>query len=241
MIGLGTLINTVAVIGGGVIGHFFGKLLDERKAEGLSRTCGISVLFIGIAGAMNGMLKINGQKLETALSMMVVCSLVLGTIIGEIMDIERGFERFGEWLKQKTGNAKDKNFVEAFVNASLTICIGAMSIVGAIQDGIYGDWSLLGVKSVLDFIIIVIMTGSVGKGAVFSFIPILILEGGMTLCAGFLQPVLNSLAMDYLSVVGSILIFCVGVNLVWGKTVRVANMLPGLIFAVIAAYLPIFD
>ena len=237
---MGTIINTVAVIIGGLIGYFAGNLLKERHTDGLNMACGICVLFIGIAGAMEGMLSISNGSISSGSSMLIVFCMVLGTLVGEIINIEAGFEKFGGWLKVKTGNAKDKTFVDAFVTASLTICIGAMAIVGSIEDGIYGDWSLLAVKSVLDLVIIIVMTATLGKGAAFSAIPILVFEGLMTLCARFLNPILNDTAMDYISMVGSILIFCVGINLVWDKKMRVANMLPALIFAVIAAYLPWF-
>lgn len=236
MIGLGTIINTLGIILGGFAGHFFGKFLKERHQNALTSVCGISVLFIGIAGAMEGMLTVNDGVITSGQAMLVSLSLILGTFIGEIIDIEGFFERFGEWLKAKTGNAKDKEFVNAFVTASLTVCIGAMAIVGAIEDGISGDWSILATKTVLDFIIITVMTSSLGKGAVFSAIPVLILEGGVTIFASFLKPVMTDLALNYLSLIGSILIFCVGLNLVWGKKVRVANMLPSLILAVIAAF-----
>ncbi|MCR5685673.1 MAG: DUF554 domain-containing protein [Lachnospiraceae bacterium] len=169
---------------------------------------------------------------------MTIC-LTLGTLIGEIINIEGLFERFGEWLKIKTGNAKDKDFVDAFVTASLTVCIGAMAIIGAIQDGILGDWSILATKAILDFIIIMVMTCSLGKGCAFSAIPVLLFEGSITIFASFLKPVMTDLAMNYLSLIGSILIFCVGLNLVWGKKVRVANMLPDVVLAVVAAFLPI--
>ena len=125
------------------------------------------------------------------------------------------------------------------MTASLTVCIGAMAIVGSIQDGILGDYSTLAVKSVLDFIIIIVMTSSMGKGAAFSAIPVVLFEGGVTLLARVISPVMTPLAISYLSLVGSVLIFCVGVNLVWGKRLRVANMLPAVLFAVLAAYLPV--
>ena len=237
MIGIGTLINTSGIVLGGISGHFFGKLLKERHQESLTTACGISVIFIGIAGAMQDMLTIHDGVITSGQAMLVSICLALGTLIGEIINIEEGFERFGEWLKIKTGNAKDKEFVNAFVTASLTVCIGAMAIVGAIQDGISGDWSILATKSVLDLIIIMVMTCSLGKGCTFSAIPVLLFEGLITLFATFLKPIMTELAMKYLSLIGSILIFCVGLNLVWGKKVRVANMLPALIFAVLAAYI----
>ncbi len=170
--------------------------------------------------------------------MLVVACLALGGLIGEIVNIERGFERFGEWLKIKTGNAKDQGFVNGFLTASLTVCIGAMAIVGAIQDGILGDYSTLAVKAVLDFIIVAVMTSTLGKGSAFSAIPVLAFEGSVTLLARLVSPVMTDLAISYLSLIGSVLIFCVGINLVWGKSIRVANMLPAVLFAVLAAYLP---
>lgn len=239
MIGLGTIINSVAIIAGGFLGHFTGKLFNSEQQDSLNKTCGISVLFIAIAGAMQGMLKIENGEIMSGKSMLVVLCLALGTIIGELIGIEKGFERFGEWLKKKTGNSGDAGFVNAFVSASLSVCIGAMAIVGAIQDGILRDCTTLAVKSVLDFIIISVMTSSMGKGCAFSAIPVFIFEGSITLLARLISPIMTELAIAYLSLIGSILIFCVGINLVWGKTLRVANMLPAVLFAVLAAYLPV--
>ena len=238
MFGLGTVINCSAIVAGGLIGHFTGKLFREEQQDALTKACGISTMFIAIAGAMEGMLRIRDGSLSSAASLLVVLCLALGTVIGELLGLERLIERFGEWLKNRTGNSGDRNFVHAFVTASLTVCVGAMAIVGSIRDGISGDWSTLAVKAVLDFVIIMVMTSSMGKGCAFSAVPVLILQGGVTLLASLVAPVMTETAVQYLSLIGSVLIFCVGVNLVWGKTLRVANMLPGLILAVIAAYLP---
>ena len=238
MIGLGTLINTVCIVAGGLAGRLAGRFFKQAQQTSLQTVCGVSVLFIAIAGAMEGMLTADGAVLRSGQSMFIVLCLALGTVVGELLRIEDGFERFGEWLKQKTGNARDRDFVEAFVTATLTVCIGAVAIVGAIRDGILGDYSILAVKSVLDFIIIAVMTSSMGKGCVFSAIPVFLLEGGVTLLARLIEPIMTDAAIRSLSLAGSILIFCVGVNLVWGKKVRVANMLPAIIFAVLAAYLP---
>ena len=237
MIGLGTIINSAAIIAGGLIGQLSGKLFQQNQQDALNKACGISVLFIAIAGAMQGMLHIDGGEILSGKSMLVVLCLALGTIIGELIGIEKGFERFGEWLKNKTGNSGDKQFVNAFVTASLTVCIGAMAIVGAIQDGISGDYSTLAVKAVLDFIIIAVMTSSLGKGSIFSAIPVFLFEGSITLLARLISPIMTPTAVAYLSLIGSVLIFCVGLNLVWGKRIRVANMLPAVVFAVTAAYI----
>lgn len=238
MTGLGTIINSISIVAGGFIGHFTGKLFKSEQQESLNKACGVSVLFIGTAGAMEGMLKINGSEISSGKSMLVVLCLALGTILGELIGIENGFEQFGEWLKKKTGNSGDASFVNAFVTASLTVSIGAMAIVGAIQDGLTGDYSTLVVKSVLDFIIIVVMTSSMGKGAMFSAIPVFAFEGCITLLAQLVSPVMTQTAIAYLPLIGSVLIFCVGVNLVWGKKLSVANMLPSVVLAVLAAYLP---
>ena len=239
MIGLGTLINTAGIIAGGAMGHFFGKYLTDRHQGTLNMACGVSVLFIGITGAMEGMMKIENGTLAGGRSMFVVICLALGALIGETIDIDGLFERFGEWLKMRTGNAKDKDFVNGFVTASLTVCIGAMAIVGAIEDGIMGDYSILAIKTILDLIIIMVMTCSMGKGCVFSAIPVFFFEGAITLLARFIKPVMTDAALTNLSLVGSILIFCVGLNLIWGKKVRVANLLPAVVIAAAAAFIPI--
>lgn len=236
---MGTIINVIAIVLGGIIGRFFGKLLSERFQDTLNKVCGVSVLFIGIAGALEGMLAIQDNQVVSQKAMMIVICMILGAVIGELLNIEDKFERFGEWLKKKTGNSKEKMFVEGFVTASFTVCIGAMAIVGAIEDGIFGDYSILVTKAVLDFIIILVMTGTLGKGCMYSAIPVAILQGSVTVLAGVIKPIMTESALANLSMIGSILIFCVGLNLVWGRKIRVANLLPAIIIAVIMAFLPI--
>lgn len=239
MIGLGTIINVVGILAGGLFGKLFGRFLSERYQDSLSKACGVSVIFIGIAGALEGLLTIENNTIVSQNAMLVVLSLAIGTFFGELLNLEDKMERFGEWLKIKSGNSKEKKFVEGFVTASLTVCIGAMAIVGSIQDGIFGDYSILATKAVLDFIIILVMTCSLGKGCIFSAIPVAIFQGGITLLAQFIKPLMTESALANLSLVGNILIFCVGVNLVWGKKIRVANLLPAIIVAIIMAFLPL--
>lgn len=238
MIGLGTIINTAAIIVGGLFGAFFGRFLTQRHQDTMTMACGVSTLFIGVAGVLEGMFRVDGGVITSGRSMLIVISLALGALIGETLNIEDWFERFGKWLKVKTGNAKDKQFVDGFVTASLTVCIGAMAIVGSIQDGLQGDYSILATKAVLDFIIIMIMTCSMGKGCVFSAIPVAVFQGSITILARMIKPLMTDAALANLSLVGSVLIFCVGVNLVWGKKVRVANLLPAIVVAVVMAFLP---
>ena len=235
---MGALINTISIIAGGLIGMVVGRAFSEDQQKALTKACGISVLFIAIAGAMEGMLRVEGGQIASGKSMLVVLCLAIGTLIGELIGIEKGFVTFGEWLKIRTGNSGDAQFVNAFVTASLTVCIGAMAIVGSIQDGVTGDYSTLAVKSVLDLIIVAVMTSSLGKGAAFSAIPILLFEGLITLLAKLISPLMTEAAIAYLSLIGSVLIFCVGLNLVFDRKLRVANMLPAVFLAAAAAYLP---
>ena len=237
MAGLGTIINTLAILAGGILGMVFGRFFKESVQDALCKTCGVCTLFLGIAGALEGMLTVEGNGVVSGGTMLIIGCLALGSLVGEFLNLEGAFERFGQWLKIKTGNAKDKGFVDAFVTASLTVCIGAMAIVGSIQDGILGDYSILAAKAVLDLIIILVMTCSMGKGCIFSAIPVAVFQGSITALAGLIRPLMTEAALGNLSMIGSILIFCVGVNLVWGKKLKVANMLPAVVFAVAAAFI----
>ena len=237
MYGLGTIINTGAIAAGGLAGILFGRFLKENVQDTLSKCCAISTLMIGIAGALEKMLSVENGAISSGGSMLLVLCLTVGGVIGELLNLEGAFECFGRWLKEKTGNAKDKGFVNAFVTASLTVCIGAMAIVGSIQDGLTGDYSILATKAVLDFIIIMVMSCSLGPGAAFSAIPVAILQGSVTALAGLVRPVMTETALNNLSLVGSVLIFCVGINLLWGKKIRVANLLPAIVLAVAASFL----
>ena len=216
MPGLGTIINTAAIVVGGLLGLLFKNLLTKSMEDTLLKASSVCVLFIGIGGAMQHMLKITDGTLETSGSMMLIICFVLGSIVGELLDIEGAFERFGAWLRKKTHNESDTGFLSAFIHASLTVCIGAMAIVGSIQDGLLGDSSLLCAKAALDAVIILVMTASMGKGCIFSAI-------------------FTEAAIANLSYTGSVMIFCVGLNLVWGKKIKVANLLPTLVFAVLYA------
>lgn len=238
MPGLGTLINCACILFGGILGMLFGRFIKPHIQDALTKVCGISVLFIGISGALEGMLQVSAERVCSVNGLLLVICLALGTLVGELINIEGAFERLGAWLKEKTGNSNDAGFINAFVSASLTVCIGAMAIVGALQDGLAGNYTTLATKGVLDLIIILVMTCALGKGCIFSAIPVAVLQGGVTLLSGLLRGVMTDAALSNLSMVGSVLIFCVGLNLIWGRKVRVANMLPAIVFAVVAAFLP---
>ena len=199
---------------------------------------GISIMILGIGGTMEEMLSIQNGALTSGGSMMMIITMALGALIGEWMDIEGKMEHFGIWLKKKTGSSGDHAFVDAFVTCSLTVCIGAMAIVGSIKDGIYGDYSILAAKAILDLIIVFVMTVSMGKGCVFSAIPVGIFQGVITFLARLIEPLMTEAALSNLSLVGAIMIFCVGLNLVFGKKVKVANFLPAIVLAVAWSFAP---
>ena len=237
MTGLGTVINVAGVFAGGIIGISFGRLIKERYQDTLMSAAGICVLFIGVGGTLEQMLSVSQGKLVSGGTMMMIGSFAIGALLGEWMNIERRMEQFGEWLKIKTRSEGDTRFVDGFVTTSLTVCIGAMAVVGAIKDGIYGDYSILAAKAVLDLIIVAVMTVSMGKGCMFSAIPIALFQGSITILAGFMEPFLTVQALSNLSMTGSMMIFCVGVNLVWGRKIKVANLLPALVVAVAWAFI----
>lgn len=233
MRGLGTIINALAIIAGGVLGIVFKRFLKESYQDTIIKATGFSIVFLGAAGTLSKMLTVGADgSLSVGGTMLLVLSLALGALVGEIINLDAQFERFGEWLKHKTGSEGDNQFVNGFVSASLTVSIGAMAVIGSIQDGIYGDHSTLVAKAILDFIIILIMASSLGKGCVFSFLPVAVLQGSMTALAAVLSGFMTDAVVSNISLVGNVLIFCVGINLVWPKTIKVANLLPALLFAV---------
>lgn len=239
MIGTGTIINVAAIIGGGIVGGLFGKRMSQRLQDILMSGAAICVLFLGIGGCLAEMLVATDDGFTTQGTMMMIVCFAIGGLIGETLKIEQRIESFGEWLKVKTKSEGDTSFVDAFVTASVTVCVGAMAVVGALTDGLTGDYSILAAKALLDFIIIMIMTASLGKGCAFSAIPVGLFQGIITLLARFVEPLMTEEALSNLSLTGSMLIFCIGVNLIWGKKVSVANLLPAIFLAIGWAFLPI--
>ena len=233
MIGMGTLINAACVLLGGALGFLFGKALKQRYQDIMVAGCGLSTIFIGASGALKYMLVIADGALAKSGEMMLVISMCLGALIGEVLNIEHHIERFGEWLRLRSHSERDPRFIEGFTSASFTLCIGAMAIIGPMNDALYHDYTLLVTKGILDAIIVMALTSSLGKGAVFSVIPLVLWQGLMTLLAALIGPLMTEAELANLSLVGSVLIFCVGINLVFGKKVKVANFLPALVIAVV--------
>lgn len=199
MTGLGTLINTAAVIAGGLVGLCLKNGLKKRIQDILMQACGIATVFIGASGALSKMLVIKDGQLETTGTMLLIFSLVIGGIAGEWLDIEQKMDILGEKIKKAVKAQNDNLFVEGFVNVSLIICVGAMAIVGSIQDGISGDYSMLMAKAVLDLVIVLIFASTYGIGAVFSAVPIFIYQGSITLLAAFFGSFVSDVIVSDLS------------------------------------------
>ena len=229
MIGLGTIVNTVAVIVGGLLGLAIKNGVAKRFEKILMQALGLATLFIGAGGVLKYMLILENGVINTRGTTLLIFSLVIGSILGQWIDIEDKMEKLGNKLKAAVKVKNDNRFVEGFVNASLIVCVGAMAIVGAMQDGLSGDSSMLMTKALLDFALVAILASAYGVGTVFSALPIFVYQGGITLIAALFGTVISPQLIETLSFVGSALIFCVGINLVREKTFRVANMLPALL------------
>lgn len=233
MLGLGTIINTAAVIAGGILGIAMKKGIPEQCSQVLMQACGVSTIFIGAGGVLQKMLIIQNGQLETQGTLLLIFSLVLGSLAGSLLRIEDHLENLGEFLKRKLRTERDDHFVEGFVTSTLVICIGAMAIVGAIEDGLTGNYSTLTAKAILDFIIVMIFASTLGKGVIFSAIPLALYQGGITCLAALFGDFMSAAVINDISFVGSALIFCVGINVAFGKKFPVGNMLPTLLVPVL--------
>lgn len=233
MTGLGTLVNTGAVIAGGIAGTLLRKGIPEKYKQTVMQGIGLSVLIIGISGTIKEMLTIvDGNKLDRQFVMLMIFSLVIGGLVGEFLKIEERLENIGNWFQSKIPS-RNGSFSTGFVTASLVYCVGAMAIVGALEDGLSGNPSTLFAKSILDGITAVIFAATMGIGVAFSAIPVLVYQGGITLLAGFIKPWLNDMVISQMSLVGGILIFAIGINLLEIKKINVGNLLPAIFIPVI--------
>lgn len=238
MRGLGTIVNVIAVIAGSSIGIAIKSGLKQRFQEILMQGCGLATIFIGISGALSGLLKVNEiGALETQNTMLLVFSLVIGGLVGEFVNVELHLEHFGERLKNLVKAKKDTGFVNGFVTASLVICVGAMAIVGSIEDGLTGNYSMLFAKALLDFIIVMVFASTLGIGVLFSALPLGIYQGCITLCAVLVSPFLSDTLISNISCVGSVLIFCVGYNITFGDKIKVGNLLPAILIPIAYEFL----
>lgn len=237
MFGLGTIVNTLAILGGSFAGLLMRRGMPERLKETLQGAIGLSVVLLGISGVMTGMLRTqDGGSLERVDLMVLIISMMTGAVIGELINIDRYLNRFGEFLASKLmrgGNEGEENtFAQGFSDATILYCVGAMAIVGALEDGLLGNPDTLYAKAALDGITSVILASGLGVGVAASAISVFLYQGSITCLAMFIKPLMFGNSMGQLSMVGSALIMCIGFNVLKVTNIRVANLLP-------AAFMPI--
>lgn len=218
---IGTFINVIAVIIGSVIGLLLGNKFPEKIKIIAFQAIGLFSLVIGMQMA-----------LRTENPLTLIFALLIGAIIGEFINLEKLFNNAGDFLKHKI-KSKNTNFTEGVVTAFLIFCIGSMTIVGSINEGVNGDKTLLLTKSILDGFTSIALASTFGIGVLFSVIPMLILQGGLTVFAGLFQPFFTPILINQLTAVGGILILGIALNILEIKKIKVVNMLPSLLIIVL--------
>ena len=231
MYGLGTLANCVAIIIGALLGVFCKRGLPEKWQETMMNSIALCILIIGVQMA-----------LKTQNIIIVIFSLVLGAIVGEILDIEAAMNRLGQYLGNKLsqGDGSAAAAIAAgFVNASILFCSGAMAILGSIQDGLSADHTTLFAKATLDGLISLILSANLGIGVILSALSVGIYQGSITLLAGVVGPLVTEAMLAEITASGGIMIMAIGCNMLQISSIRIGNLLPGMLFAaVITALLP---
>ena len=232
MRGLGTLVNVLAIVIGSGIGMLCKGGLKERFQQVLMQACGLATMFIGMAGAFEMIFTVEDGRIRSGATMLVVVSLVLGGLIGELINIEKGLDRLGEKLRKLMRANGDNRFVEGFVTASLVVCVGAMAICGPLEEGLTGNSQTLFIKAILDLVIVAVFASVYGLGVAFSALSVGVYQGLITVFAVFIAPFMSDHLITNLSGVGSVLIFSIGLNLLFPKKIRVGNLLPALLVPV---------
>lgn len=219
---------------GSTIGIILKEGLKKRFQDTIMSALGLAVMFIGISGALQGMFTVEGESLNTKNIMLMIVALAIGAFIGEAIDIEARLDHVGEWLKKslKVKGEKGRNFVEGFVNSSLLFCIGAMAIIGSLQDGLSHDPSLLISKGIIDGVVAIFFASTLGIGVFFSILPVGLYQGLITFSAGFIEPYLSDSLIANISFIGSVLIFGIGINMIFGKKIKCGNILPAVLIPV---------
>lgn len=233
MIGLGTLVNFAAIAVGGAAGSLVKTGLSQRFKTVIMQAIGLSVLVVGISGALQGMFAvIDGGRLDRQFIMTMIFSLVIGGVTGEWINIEDRLDSLGQWFQRKLAKG-ESNFAEGFVTASLVYCVGAMAIVGSLEDGLTGNTSTLFAKSILDGVSALVFAATLGIGVAFSAVSVLLYQGSITLMASIIKPLLTDVVISQISLVGSVLILGIGISMLEIKKIKVGNMLPAIVLPLI--------
>jgi uncharacterized protein len=218
-VGIGTAINVVAVLIGGSIGTLAGAKLPEAMRRTAMQAIGIVTLLVGVS-----------NFLEYGNPLVPLVSVVAGLVVGELLDIENRLRRLGDNLQRRFSKGESP-VSRAFVTTSLLFCVGPLTVIGSLQDGLKGDYSLLALKSALDFIAALTFASVLGWGVLLSAGTVLVVQGSLTLGAGSLDAVITEPMISATTATGGILILGLGLTLLELKEIRVANMLPALLFA----------
>ena len=218
---LGTIVNAVAIIAGALVGLVFKNGIPEKYNRTVMQAIGLAVLLIGMKGALgsNDLL-------------VIIISLAIGSLVGEMIGIENHLEKFGRFLEKKFSKGSS-TFSAGFVTASLMYCVGSMAIVGSLESGLTGNHSTLFAKAALDGIVGIILSSSLGVGVLFAAVPVFIYQGGITLLAGLLKPLLVPAVISQMSATGGLLIVALGLNMIRDKKIPVGNMLPAIFMPLI--------
>lgn len=230
----GSLVNAGAIVLGGLIGIAFKKGIPKSFEDGINKALGIAVLVLGLNGVLSAMLTVKDGKLASSGELMLIICLVAGTLIGEWLKIDA---RLGGFAGKIESKYKMTGFSTSFINGTLIYCVGAMAIIGALNDGLTGDSSVLLVKSLLDGISSIVLGATLGIGVVFSAIPVIIYQGLISICAGFLQPVLTPDLLTAICSVGFCLVMCIGINFLGIAKIKTANMLPSLLIVPVYCFI----
>ena len=230
MIGLGTIVNVGAIIVGSGVGLLIKGGLPDRFHKIIFHGIGLATLFVGISGAIGGLLKPADGSLQGQYTMMMVLAIVLGSLLGEWINIVRWMDSLGNLIQRRVrGLGSNPQFVEGFVSASLLYCVGAMAIVGALEDGLRGQANTLYIKALLDGTTAVIFAATLGSGVFFSALSVGLYQGAITLLARTISPLLNADLIAQVSLVGSVLIAAIGINILWDHKIKIGNMLPAVL------------
>jgi len=241
MIGLGTGVNVVAIIAGGAAGLVLKRFLSTRITDTITQAIGFAVIIVGVGGTLSNSFIIVDGGISTQFTLLMIISLAVGSLAGELIDIEAKLDSFAK-LCEKRFAPKDSSstFAQGFITASLIFCVGAMAIVGAIEDGINQNTDILFAKSALDTVIAMVLASVLGVGVLFSAAAILIYQGSITLIASFIAPYMSDELITQMSLVGSVLIIGIGFNLLKITSVRLGNMLPAIFIPVVYQLIRIF-
>lgn len=235
--GIGTLANFIAIIIGGTIGVLAKSFLTDKYKQIFNQALGLSILLIGLSGALSGVFSITKSgEIETGSIMIIIISLFIGGFIGVLLDLENRINKFGEFIQQKFFK-NDKLFSQGFVTTSIIFCVGALSLVGALDEGISGNPETLYTKSILDGISSIIFATTLGIGVVFSAIPVLIYQGGLTFLASSLEGFLTDEIITQMVVIGSLIIIGISFSVLEIKKFSLANFLPAVFIPLIFSIL----